>query len=84
MSKSLEEPTQIIEAVTVAHDELDPPLSQLKSILLLLPVVLNVPVYYAPFISKVNTLESPTWSMLKLDVAPVTVDAVVLLPIVLF
>ena len=54
MSKSLDEPTQIIEAVTVAHDELDPPLSQLKSMLLLLPVVLNVPVYDAPFISKVN------------------------------
>ena len=33
MSRSFEEPTHMIEAVTVAHDELDPPLSQLKSIL---------------------------------------------------
>ena len=44
ISKSFEEPTQIIDAVTVAHELTVPPLSQLKSILLLLPVVLNVPV----------------------------------------
>ena len=44
ISRSFEEPTHIIEAVTVAHELTVPPLSQLKSILLLLPVVLNVPV----------------------------------------
>ena len=44
MSKSFEEPTHTIVAETVAHDELDPPLSQLKSMLLLLPVVLKTPV----------------------------------------
>jgi hypothetical protein len=44
MSRSFEEPTQMIEAVTEAHELTVPPLSQLKSMLLLLPVVLKVPV----------------------------------------
>ena len=44
ISRSFEEPTQTIEAVTVAQELTVPPLSQLKSMLLLLPVVLNVPV----------------------------------------
>ena len=44
ISRSFEEPTQIIDAVTVAHELTVPPLSHLMSISLLLPVVLNVPV----------------------------------------
>ena len=44
ISRSFEEPTQMIEALTVAHELFEPPLSQLKSILLLLPVVLKTPV----------------------------------------
>jgi len=44
MSRSFEEPTQITEAVTVAHELTVPALSHLISMSLLLPVVLNVPV----------------------------------------
>ena len=44
ISRSFEEPTHMIEAVTVAHELTVPALSQLKSMLLLLPVVLKVPV----------------------------------------
>ena len=44
ISRSFEEPTQTIDAVTVAHELTVPPLSHLISISLLLPVVLNVPV----------------------------------------
>ena len=40
----VELPTIVIDAVTEAQELLDPPLSQLKSMLLELPVTLNVPV----------------------------------------
>ena len=43
-SMSFESPTIVTLAVTVAQDELFPVLSQLMSILLELPVTLNVPV----------------------------------------
>ena len=42
MSRSFEEPTQTIEAVTEAHELTVPPLSQLKSMSLLLPVVFSI------------------------------------------
>ena len=47
-----------------------------------LPVVEKVPVKLSPSISKVNTLVLPTWSMLKFEAEPETVDAVVELPTV--
>jgi hypothetical protein len=44
ISRSLLEPTQTTDAVAVAHDELLPALSQLKSMLFESPVSENVPV----------------------------------------
>ena len=65
ISISEELPVKIIEAVTLSQPEVEEPLSQLKSILLLLPVVEKVPVKLSPSISKVSMLLLPTWSMLK-------------------
>ena len=44
ISTSEELPTKVIDAVMLSQPEVAEPLSQLKSILLLLPVVLKVPV----------------------------------------
>jgi hypothetical protein len=74
----------VIEAVTVPQELFDPPVSQLKSMLLELPVTSNVPVNEAPLIWYVNTLDPPTWSMFSVVVDPTEDEAVVELPTVLF
>ena len=77
MSISCELPVNVITAFTSSHPDVLSPGSQLKSILLLLPVVLHVPTKLSPFISNVIILLSPTWSILKFDAEPFTSDDVV-------
>jgi len=70
ISISCELPVKVITALTSSQPEVAPALSQLKSILLLLPVVLHVPTKLSPSISKVMILLSPTWSILKFVAEP--------------